>query len=126
MLKKLQRSEGEIDLRILDNEIKKLFQKGSSKVLIPNSYNKNKEFVLINTSGGTTCNDIIKSNIKIENSKTSITTQAAEKIYAGVGDPAHIDVNISIKNSNIYWLPKELLLFNNSQSNADICIIFRK
>ena len=68
MLKKLQRSEGEIDLRILDNEIKKLFQKGSSKVLIPNNYNKNKEFVLINTSGGTTCNDIIKTNIKIENS----------------------------------------------------------
>ena len=122
MLKKLQRSEGVIDLKILDNEVQKLFQKGSSKVLIPNSYNKNKEFVLINTSGGTTCNDIIKTNIKIENSKTSITTQAAEKIYAGVGDPAHIDVNISVKNSDINWLPKELILFNSSKLKRNINI----
>ena len=122
MLKKLQRSEGVIDLKILDNEVKKLFQKGSSKVLIPNSYNKNKEFVLLNTSGGTTCNDIIKTNIKIENSKTNITTQAAEKIYSGFGDPAHIDVNISIKNSNINWLPKELILFNNSKLKRRINI----
>ena len=122
MLKKLQRSEGEIDLKIFDNEIKKFFQKGSSKVLIPNSHNKIKEIVLINTSGGATCNDIIKTNIKIENSKTSITTQAAEKIYAGIGDPAHINVNISIKNSNINWLPKELILFNNAKLKRNINI----
>ena len=37
------------------------------------------------------------TNIILENSNASITTQAAEKIYAGIGDPATIDINIISK-----------------------------
>ena len=115
MHKVLQRSNGVLDIQVKNNEIKKLFQSGASKVLTPNSHNKNNEIVLINTCGGITCNDILKTNIILENSNASITTQAAEKIYAGIGDPATIDININIKNANLYWLPKELILFDNSK-----------
>ena len=100
MHKILQRSNGSLNIELKDNEVKKLFQCGSSKVLLPNSYNENTELVLINTTGGITCNDTVRSNIIIENSEASISSQAAEKIYAGIGDPAEIDIDITLKNSN--------------------------
>ena len=69
MQTKLQRSKGSLDIGLFNNEIKSLFQSGSSKVLLPNSYNENKELVLINTTGGITCNDSlkIKNDITFEN-----------------------------------------------------------
>ena len=39
----LQRSDGNLNIELNNNEIKTLFQSGSSKVLLPNSYNANKE-----------------------------------------------------------------------------------
>ena len=118
----LQRSKGNLDIGLYNNEIKLLFQSGSSKVLLPNSYNKNKELVLINTTGGITCNDSLKIKINLENSKTSISTQAAEKIYAGIGEPAKVDIDIILKDTNLNWLPKELILFNNSKLKRRINI----
>ena len=122
MHKILQRSNGSLNIELKDNEVKKLFQCGSSKVLLPNSYNENTELVLINTTGGITCNDTVRSNIIIENSEASISSQAAEKIYAGIGDPAEIDIDITLKNSNLNWFPKELILFNNSKLQRRINI----
>ncbi len=120
MHKILERSKGSSIVEIKNNNIKKLYQSGCCKVLNPNSHNSINELVLINTAGGVTCNDIINTNIEIKDSNVSITTQAAEKIYAGFGDPANIEINIAIKNSNLYWLPKELILFNNSKLNRRI------
>ena len=115
MDKILERSNGCSSIEILNNNIKKIYQSGCSKILNPNSYNGNIDLVLINTAGGITCNDKIKFDALIKNSNLSICTQAAEKIYAGIGDPAEVEINLSLKNSNLYWLPKELILFNNSK-----------
>ena len=115
MDKILERSNGYSSLEILNNDIKKIYQSGCSKILNPNSYNDNIELILINTAGGITCNDKIKIDIAIKDSNLSICTQAAEKIYEGFGDPAKVEINVSLKNSNLYWLPKELILFNNSK-----------
>ena len=122
MDKILQRSNGKIDLELIDNNFKKFFQSGCCKVLNPNSYNGNNELVLINTAGGITCNDKIEINTFIENSELSICTQAAEKIYAGIGDPARVEININLNNSTMYWLPKELILFDNSKLRRNINI----
>ena len=122
MHKILERSNGILDIKLINNELKKLFQSGSSKVLLPNSHKENNELVLINTAGGITCNDKIKINILVEKSELSICTQAAEKIYAGIGDPAKVEINITLNNSNLYWLPKELILFDNSKLDRKINI----
>ena len=103
-----------------DNNFKKFFQSGCCKILNPNNYNKSKELVLINTSGGITCNDNIEINATIHNSELSICTQAAEKIYSGFGDPAKVDINVNLNNSTLYWLPKELILFDNSKLRRNI------
>ena len=122
MDKILQRSSGKIDIEFSNNKFKKNFQSGCCKILNPNSYNNNNELVLINTAGGITCNDKIEINALVEKSKLSISTQAAEKVYKGIGDPAKVDVNITLNNSNLYWLPKELILFNNSKIDRKINI----
>ena len=108
MDKLLQRSNGKIDIELLDNDFSKFFQSGCCKILNPNNYNKSKELVLINTAGGITCNDNIEINATIHNSELSICTQAAEKIYSGIGDPAKVDININLNNSTLYWLPKRV------------------
>ena len=122
MDKILQRSSGKIDIEFSNNNFKKNFQSGCCKILNPNSYNSNNELVLINTAGGITCNDKIEINALIEKSELSICTQAAEKIYAGIGDPAKVEININLNNSSLYWLPKELILFNNSKLDRKINI----
>ena len=115
MDKILQRSKGKLDIQIKNNKPIKLYQSGSSKILTPNSYKNMNELVLINTSGGVTCNDSNSININLANSNTSICTQAAEKIYAGIGDPANINIDITLNNSDLFWLPKELILFNKAK-----------
>ncbi len=122
MDKLLQRSNGEINIELFDNNFKKFFQSGCCKILNPNNYNKSKELVLINTAGGITCNDNIEINATIHNSELSICTQAAEKIYSGIGDPAKVNININLNNSTLYWLPKELILFDNSKLRRSINI----
>ena len=122
MDKLLQRSKGNINIELLDNIVKKFFQSGCSKILNPNNYNESKELVLINTAGGITCNDNIEINATINNSELSICTQAAEKIYAGIGDPATVEININLNNSSLYWLPKELILFDKSKLRRKINI----
>ena len=122
MDKLLQRSNGKIDIELLDNDFSKFFQSGCCKILNPKNYNEFKELVLINMAGGITCNDNIYINANINNSKLSICTQAAEKIYAGIGDPARVEININLNNSTMYWLPKELILFDNSKLRRNINI----
>ncbi|MDC0625142.1 urease accessory protein UreD [Alphaproteobacteria bacterium] len=122
MLKKLQRSNGSVNIELYNNQFKKLFQSGCSKILNPNSYNENNELVFINTAGGITCNDNLESKINLVDSDVSISTQAAEKIYAGIGNEATIDIDISLRNSNLYWLPKELILFDKSKLKRRISL----
>ncbi len=122
MDKLLQRSNGKIDIELLDNNFSKFFQSGCCKIFNPKNYNEFKELVLINTSGGITCNDNIEINAVINNSQLSACTQAAEKIYAGIGDPARVKININLNNSTMYWLPKELILFDNSKLRRNINI----
>ena len=126
MDKILERSNGSAIIELDNNNIKKLFQSGCSKVLNPNNYNSINELVLINTAGGITCNDNIETNILINNSQLNICTQAAEKIYSGIGDPAKVNINITLNNSNLFWLPKELILFNNSKLDRKININLSK
>ena len=74
MLTKLQRSNGALNIAFYDNQLKKNFQSGCSKILTPNSYNENNELVFINTAGGITCNDTLETKINLVDSNISIST----------------------------------------------------
>ena len=47
MLKILERSHGTLDIAYKNNKLKKIYQSGCSKILIPNSYNENNELVAV-------------------------------------------------------------------------------
>ena len=112
--KKLEKSNGKLEVKIKNNELLKLFQQGSLKALLPNFHENLQQLMMINTAGGITSGDEFDSRIDLDNSNICVSTQAAEKIYSGFGDPAKVDININISNKgNLFWLPKELILFNN-------------
>ena len=108
----LQKSFGKLDIKFEKNSLKKLYQEGASKAIMPISYTKFKELVLVNTSGGMTSGDNYSNEFNLSGSDICITTQTAEKIYSGFGEPAELKIDIDLKKSNLLWLPQELILFN--------------
>ena len=110
----LEKSKGRLDIKIKDHNLKKLYQQGSLKALMPDFHEKINQLMLINAAGGITSGDEYDHEFEIDNSKLCISTQAAEKIYSGFGNPANLEINLNLlKNSSLFWLPKELILFNN-------------
>ena len=122
-MNKLQRSFGELDIKFRNNDIIKLFQKGASKAIIPNVDDALQQMILINTAGGITSGDNYSTSIELDNSSMCTSTQAAEKIYKGISNPGIVDVEVNLKNnSNMYWLPQEMILFNNCNIRRKINI----
>ena len=112
--KKLEKSKGRLEIKIKDQNLQKLYQQGSLKALMPDFHENLKQLMLINTAGGITSGDEYNYDIEINKSNLCISTQAAEKIYSGFGDPANLVINLNLSNnSSLFWLPKELILFNN-------------
>ena len=105
MDKILERSNGSSSIKIMNNDIKKIYQSGCSKILNPNSYNDNTEIVLINTAGGITCNDKINTEVQLK-IQIKYLYSSSRKIYHGIGDPAKVEINISLKNSNLIGCQK--------------------
>jgi len=113
-MQNLQRSFGNLDVKFKNNEMVRFFQEGSSKAIIPNVDNNLQQMILINTAGGITSGDNYCTSIELDNSIMCTSTQAAEKIYKGISNPGIVNVEINLKNnSQIYWLPQEMILFNN-------------
>ena len=112
--KKLEKSKGNLKILINNNNLQKLYQKGSLKALMPDFHENTQQLMLLNTAGGITSGDDYNYHFQINNSDLCISTQAAEKIYSGFGMPASIKIDLNLtNNSNLFWLPKELILFNN-------------
>ena len=112
--KKLEKSRGRLEITIKDQNLQKLYQQGSSKALMPDFHENLKQLMLINTAGGITSGDEYDFKFEIDSSNLCISTQAAEKIYSGFGNPANLEINLNLSNnSSLFWLPKELILFNN-------------
>ena len=117
-----QRAHGNINVKINNNEINHFYQSGSAKVFYPKSSQKFKELVLVNTAGGITSGDNFVYNFDIVNkSKIFLTTQTAERAYKGFNERAKIKISLTIDDtSNLFWIPQELILFNNCNFDRNI------
>ena len=125
--KKLEKSKGRLEIKIKDQNLQKLYQQGSLKALMPDFHENLKQLMLINTAGGITSGDEYNYDIEIDKSDLCISTQAAEKIYSGFGNPANLEINLNLSNnSTLFWLPKELILFNNCNLKRKIILIYLK
>ena len=120
--KTFQRAHGSINVKINNNEINRFYQSGSAKIFYPKSSQKFRELVLVNTAGGITSGDNFVYNFDIVNkSKIFLTTQTAERAYKGFDDNAKIKISLTVdETSNLFWIPQELILFNNCNLNRNI------
>ena len=64
----LEKSKGRLDIKIKDHNLKKLYQQGSLKALMPDFHENLKQLMLINTAGGITSGDEYNYDIEIEKS----------------------------------------------------------
>ncbi|OZB16987.1 MAG: hypothetical protein B7X55_07030 [Rhodobacterales bacterium 34-62-10] len=90
---------------------------GCLKALFPRSAADRLSGVLINTSGGITGGDDLRIKAQVGcNSRLTLTTQAAERIYRATGDTAgRVDTLIRVEDGGrLDWLPQETILYDRS------------
>jgi urease accessory protein len=80
-----------------------------------------KEAVLINTAGGVAGGDRLKCSVTaLANASIAVTSQAAEKVYRALNEPARITTKLEVsKGAKLAWLPQETIVFNSARLCRD-------
>jgi len=72
------------------------------------------EAVLINTAGGIAGGDRLEYSVAaLPGASIAVTSQAAEKVYRALNEPAHVTTRLKARESaRLAWLPQETIIFN--------------
>ena len=125
----LQRADGssrivlggsETGTRIMD-----IFQRAPLRIMFPSlRHGTVEELVLVNTAGGIAGGDRLHASVTtLANASVAVTSQAAEKIYRALSEPARIATKlVACGASKLAWLPQETIFFNCGRlsRNTDI------
>ncbi|HUD50529.1 urease accessory protein UreD [Parvibaculum sp.] len=118
----LQRSRGALDLTFSNREgisyAARRFQQGALKVRFPNvAKDEPPEAVIINTAGGLTDGDQLDIAMQVEAAAgATITSQACEKVYRAIGEPAEISVRLTLDaGAAMDWLPQPTIFFDGAR-----------
>lgn len=120
---RLQRASGDARIafkrRGAQTVLADLHQSGCGKIRLPRTRTEAPaEAVLINTAGGLTDGDVLRTRADWEaGSAALVTTQAAERIYRARGDgAAAIDNRLRVgERATAVWWPQETILFDGSR-----------
>jgi urease accessory protein len=122
----LQRAEGfgRIVLTGSDNgtRVMDVFQRSPIRVLFPRAGGGAlEEAVLINTAGGIAGGDRFKFSVTaLANASIAVTSQAAEKIYRALAEPARIVTRLKVgEAAKLAWLPQETIVFNSGRMTRE-------
>jgi urease accessory protein len=115
----LQRAQGSARMIVSGSEkgtrIIDLFERSPIRILFPRDIRGAiEEAVLVDTAGGIAGGDLLEISVTAHaNASITITTQAAEKIYRALNDPARITMRLKAFDvARIAWLPQETIVFN--------------
>jgi urease accessory protein len=118
----LQRSSGSCRIVLSGSEkgnrIMDVYQKSPTRVLFPRTGGAAvEEAVLINTAGGIAGGDRLECSVTaLDNASIAVTSQAAEKIYRALDEPARITTTLKAANmARLAWLPQETIVFNQAR-----------
>ena len=115
----LQRAEGfgrallsgsEKGSRIVD-----IFQRSPIRIMFPGAGGGAvEEAVLVNTAGGIAGGDRLECGVTaLANASIAVTSQAAEKVYRALSEPARIATKLkACEAARLAWLPQETIVFN--------------
>ena len=115
----LQRADGcgRIVLSSSENgtRIEEIFERSPIRILFPGTGHRSiKEAVLINTAGGVAGGDRLECSVTVlPGASLAVTSQAAEKVYRALREPASIVTRLKAgESAKLAWLPQETIVFN--------------
>jgi urease accessory protein len=120
---------GRIVLRGSDRgtEVVDVYQKFPTRIMLPMTDEAAREAVLINAAGGMAGGDRLEFEVvALDNALVAVTSQAAEKVYRALDQPAQIVTKLKVSDTaKLAWLPQETIIFNSArirrQTEIDLC-----
>lgn len=112
-----QRAEGRLDIALQarsgHTRLARFYQAGCLKARCLNAEGT-AEIVSINISGGIAGGDIVDTKLELaEGGSAVFTTQAAERVYRALGEPARVTTRLTVgSDAHLAYLPQETILFN--------------
>src|SRR5262249_35428625 len=95
-----------------------IFQRAPIRIMFPRTTGAAvEEAVLINTAGGIAGGDRLQFDVTARpNASIAVTSQAAEKIYRALDEPARIATSLkACEAAKLAWLPQETIVFNRGR-----------
>lgn len=116
-----QRSFGKLKLRMEQGGPAIIREEGASKLRVPRFSH---EAIFINTGGGLAGGDEFEHEFSCgENSKLTLTSQAAERVYQTLGPPAVISTQMNAeRDSQFMWLPQETILYDGASLQRNFSV----
>jgi urease accessory protein len=118
----LQRADGcgRIVLSGSENgtRIEDVFERSPIRIMFPRTEHRAvEEAVLINTAGGVAGGDRLECSVAaLPEASIAVTTQAAEKVYRALYEPARVSTRLKAQQSaKLAWLPQETIVFNGAR-----------
>ena len=127
----LQRAQGSGRIVVTGSEkgfrIVDVFQQSPIRIIFPRIGRAAvEEAVLINTAGGVAGGDWLECTVTaLANASIAVTSQAAEKVYRALSEPAHVATKLKAHaGARLAWLPQETIVFNWGRICRDTDIEF--
>jgi urease accessory protein len=120
--KDLQRSEGLARLVLTGSasgtRIVDLFERSPIRIMFPGIRGAPvEEAVVVNTAGGIAGGDRLEISVTVlGNASVTVTSQAAERVYRALSEPALIDTRLKLRQAaKLAWLPQETIVYNGAR-----------
>jgi urease accessory protein len=117
--KDLQRAKGSGRIVLSGSQtgarIKDVFQRSPVRIMFPRAGGSAvEEAVLVNTAGGIAGGDRFEISVTaLADAAIAVTSQAAEKVYRALNEPARITTKLkACEAAKLAWLPQETIVFN--------------
>ena len=124
--KDLQRSEGLARLVLARSargtHIADLFERSPIRIMFPGIRGAPvEEAVVVNTAGGIAGGDRLETSVTaLVDGSIAVTSQAAEKVYRALNEPARITTKLkALDGAKLAWLPQETIVFNGGRLSRD-------
>jgi len=118
----LQRADGCCRIVLSGSEngtqIEDVFERSPIRVMFPRSGHCTvEEAVLINTAGGVAGGDRLEYSVAaLPGASIAVTSQAAEKVYRALDNPARVATRLKARESTrLAWLPQETIVFDRAR-----------
>ena len=98
--------------------IEDIVERSPIRIMFPRAgYRPVEEAVIINTAGGIAGGDRLECSVTaLPDASVAVTTQAAEKVYRALREPACVLTRLQASDSSrLAWLPQETIVFDRAR-----------